>query len=259
MEYSRLTYTIDQRVCTIAMNRPERRNALDQAMVQELTNAFVGASKDSAVKVIVLTGTDDVFCSGEDFEYREKGNGTDFGSCVEDAKMVMRLAQIMYSIRKPVIAKVNGAAHAGGCLLTAICDYTLASKKATFGFTEVRNGMLPALAVPFLVKKIGEGKTRELLLRGSILSAPQAIAAGLVTMVSLPEKLDADTALLAEELCTSVSGSSMGLLKEMFVAMEGMKFNESVEYAANMHAAVRMTEECKKGIDGLLKNEAIIW
>jgi methylglutaconyl-CoA hydratase len=259
MVYTRLKYSIDQRICTITMHRPDKRNTLDDAMVQELTNAFVSASKDNAVKVIVLTGSGTIFCAGEDLEYVEKGMAYDFGRSVEEAKLMMRLAQIIYSVRKPVIAKVNGAAHAGGCLLIAICDYVIATEKASFGFTEVRNGMLPALAVPFLVKKIGEGKARELMLRGIVITAAQAKDAGLVTSVSTPESLDSDTQELAEELCASVSGSSMGLLKEMFATMEGMKFNESIEYAANMHAAVRMTEECKKGIAGLLKKEKIVW
>lgn len=259
MEYSRLKYGIDQRICTIAMNRPDKRNTLDEAMVQELTNAFVAASKDNAVKVIVLTGSGASFCAGEDLEYTEKGIATDFGRSVDDAKLTMRLAQIIYSIRKPVIAKVNGPAHAGGCLLTVICDFVIASEKASFGFTEVRNGLVPALAVPFLVKKIGEGKARELMLRGAVVSAAQAKLAGLVSSVVLPEYLDSETSALAAELCVNVSGSSMGLLKEMFSTMEGMKFGESVEYASNMHAAARMTEESKKGVDALLKKEKITW
>jgi methylglutaconyl-CoA hydratase len=241
------------------MNSPAARNTLDEVMVQELTNAFVGASKDASVKVIVLTGTGDVFCAGEAAAFIKKGTASDFGTCVDDAKLVMRLAQIIYSLRKPVIAKVNGAAHAGGCLLATICDLVVASKKATFGFTEVRNGMLPAVAVPFLVKKIGEGKARELMLRGCTISAEQAKLAGLVTTIAAPEKLDAETASLAEELCSAVSGSSMGLLKEMLATMDGMKFTETVDYAANMHAAVRMTEEYRKGIDGLLTNKTIEW
>ncbi len=259
MEYSRLKYSTDQRVCLITMNRPDKRNTLDDTMVQELTNAFVAASKDPAVKVIVLTGSGAYFCAGEDLEYFERGASLDFGRCVDDAKLVMRLAQIIYSIRKPVIAKVNGPAHAGGCLLTVICDFVIASEKASFGFTEVRSGLLPALAVPFLVKKIGEGKARELMLRGSVISAAQAKLAGLVTTVVLPEYLDSETAALATELCTGVSASSMGLLKEMFASMEGMKFGEAVEYASNMHAAGRMTEESKKGAEAILKKEKILW
>jgi methylglutaconyl-CoA hydratase len=259
MEYSRLKYGTDQRVCTITMNRPDRRNALDDTMVQELTNAFVAASKDNGVKAIVLTGSGASFCAGEDAETIDKGTAPDFGRCVDEAKLVMRLAQIIYSVRKPVIAKVNGPALSGGCLLASICDYVIASEKASFGFTEVRSGLIPALAVPFLVKKIGEGRAKELMLRGAVISASQAKLAGLVTTVALPEYLDSETSSLASELCTNVSASSMGMLKEMFTTIEGMKFGEVVEYASNMHAAARMTEDSRKGSEAIAKKEKITW
>jgi methylglutaconyl-CoA hydratase len=259
MNYSRLRYTVDQRICTITMHHVETKNALDDTMARELSHAFVAASKDSAVKVVVLTGTGTVFCVGEGMEYFKATLNHDFGQNVEDAKMFMRMAQIIYSLRKPVVARVNGLAHGAGCLLATVCDYVIASEKATFGFCEAHTGLIPAIALPFLVKKIGEGRSREMMLRGNVVTAAQAKVYGLVTSVALPEYLDSEVTQLTGALCTQVSSASMGLLKEMFATIDGMKLTESIDYAANMHAAARMTDDGKKGIVSIIKQEKITW
>ncbi|HLP18281.1 MAG TPA: enoyl-CoA hydratase/isomerase family protein, partial [Bacteroidota bacterium] len=215
--------------------------------------------KDPMVKTVVLTGAGSVFCGGEGIEYFTRTLAYDFGQHVEDAKMYIRLAQIIYSLRKPVVAKVNGLAHGAGCLLATVCDYVVASEKASFGFIEAHHGLIPALALPFLVKKIGEGRAREMMLRGHIVTAAQAKVYGLVTAVAPPEYLDSEVAQITTELCTQVSSASMGLMKEMFATLDGMKLSESIDYAANMHAAARMTDDGKKGVAAIITREKLTW
>ncbi|MGE5315253.1 MAG: enoyl-CoA hydratase/isomerase family protein [Acidobacteriota bacterium] len=259
MNYSRVHYQVDQRVCTISLRHMESRNALDETAVRELSHAFVTASKDNAVKAVVLTGTGSVFCTGEGPEYYAAIPAHDFGQNVEEAKMIMRMMQIIYTLRKPVLARVNGPAHGIGCLLAAICDFAVSSEKATFGFPEVQSGLIQAIAVPFLVKKIGEGRTRELMLRGNLISAAQAKIYGLVTATATPDYLDSEISQFTKALCTQSSSLSMGMLKEMFAMLDGMKLAEALEYAANMHAAARMTEDGKRGIEALAKNQKLTW
>jgi methylglutaconyl-CoA hydratase len=259
MKYSRLLYQIEQRICTITIHHVESKNALDEIMVRELCHAFISASKDNTVKVVVLTGTGSVFCIGEGLEHYQKISGNDFGQNVEDAKMYMRMAQIIYSLRKPVVARVNGHALGAGCLLAAVCDFAAASEKATFGFPEAHSGLIPAIALPFIVKKIGEGRARELMLRGSAVSAAQAKVYGLVTTAAGAEYLDSEVAQITSALTSQISGASMGMMKEMFATIDGMKLAESMDYAANMHAAARMTDDGKKGIAALITHEKLTW
>ena len=259
MNFSRLSFSVDQRICTITLTRPEKRNALDDILVQELTQAFLDASKDGEVKVIVLAGEGRAFCAGADLEYLKKLSGFDFGQNLEDSKSLMRLFHLIYTMRKPVIAKVDGAALAGGCGLATVCDFVVASETSSFGYTEATIGFIPAIVLTFLVRRIGEGRARELALSGRILDAKQAHGMGLVSEVVSSGQLDARVKEIADALCVGSSASSMGLIKEMFSKMDGMNVSDLLEYAANMNAAMRMADDCKKGIAAFLNKEKIQW
>lgn len=259
MNFSRLSYSIDQRICTVTLSRPEKRNALDDILVNELMQAFLAASKDPEVKVVILAGEGKAFCAGADLEYLRKLSGFDFGQNLEDSKSLMRLFHLIYTMRKPVIAKVNGAAIAGGCGLATVCDIIVASENASFGYTEVTIGFIPAIVLTFLVRRIGEGRARELALSGRIVDSKEGCEMGLVSEVVPSSHLDVRVKEIADALCVNASGSSMGLIKEMFSKMDGMNVTDLLDYAANMNAAMRMTSDCKKGIAAFLNKEKIQW
>ena len=259
MSFSRLSYSIDRRICSISLSRPEKRNALDDLLVDELIRAFLDASKESDVKVIVLSGEGKAFCAGADLAYLQKLSVYDFNQNLEDSKDLMRLFHLIYTMRKPVIAKVNGAAIAGGCGLATVCDLVVASEDSTFGYTEVSIGFIPAIVMTFLVRRIGEGRARELALTGKILDAKEAHMLGIVNEIVPTSGLDARVREIAEALCINGSASSMGLIKEMFSKMDGLNFSDLLEYAANMNAAMRMSEDGKKGIASFVKKEKLKW
>ena len=190
MNFSRLSYSVESRICSIVLTRPEKRNALDDLLVSELTQALLAASKESEVKVVVLSGEGKAFCAGADLEYLQKLSGYDFNKNLEDSKNLMRLFHLLYTMRKPVIASVNGAAIAGGCGLASACDIVIASDQATFGYSEVSLGFIPAVVLTFLVRRIGEGRARELVLVGRILAAQEAQVLGLVNEVVPASQLD---------------------------------------------------------------------
>ena len=259
MNFSRLSYQVDRRICTITLSRPEKRNALDDHLVNELTQALLNASKDGDAKVVVLAAEGKAFCAGADLDYLQKLSTYDFNQNLEDSENLMRLFYLIYTMRKPVIAKVQGAAVAGGCGLATVCDIVVASQDATFGYTEVAIGFLPAIVLTFLLRRVGEGKARELVLTGKMISASDALSYGMVNEVVPPSRLDARVDELAESLCVNGSASSMGLVKEMFSKMDGMNFGDMLDYASNMNAAMRMTEDCKNGMAAFLKKEKIRW
>ena len=259
MNFSRLSYRVDRRICTITLSRPEKRNAIDDLLVNELTQALLNASKDGDIKVIVLAAQGKAFCAGADLDYLQKLSTYDFHQNLEDSKSLMRLFYLIYTMRKPVIAKVQGAAVAGGCGLATVCDIVVASEDATFGYSEVTIGFLPAIVLTFLIRRIGEGRARELVLTGKMVTANDALKYGLVNEVLPSSRLDERVGELAESLCANGSSSSMGLVKEMFSKMDGLNFGDMLDYASNMNAAMRMTEDCKKGMAAFLKKEKIRW
>ncbi len=259
MNFSRLSYSIDRRICSISLSRPEKRNALDDLLVNELTQALVMASKDSAVKVIVIKGEGKAFCAGADLDYLQKLSRYDFAQNLEDSKNLMRMFHLLYTMRKPVIAQVHGPAIAGGSGLATACDIVVASDQSTFGYTEVSLGFIPAIVLTFLVRRVGEGRAREIVLTGRVLSATEAHTIGIVNEVVPASELEQRVQGIAESLCNNASASSLGLIKEMFSKMDGLNFPDLLDYAANINAAIRMSDDCKKGIASFLKKEKIEW
>lgn len=260
MAYSHVTFNVENRIAEITLARPEKRNALNDALVQELTDAFSQASKNASVKVILLTGSDTTFCAGADLDYLQKLSAFGLAENQEDSRKLMKLFQLIYEVRKPVIAIVNGPAIAGGCGLATVCDFIIASQEhARFGYSEVKIGFVPALVLVFLVRRIGEGRARELVLSGVTIDAQRAYDIGLISEVVEHKRLLAYSREFALNLIENNSGHSMALTKEMITSLREMDFLQALDYAANMNAVARMTDDCKKGIQAFLKKEKIYW
>ncbi len=260
MQFDRLIYEVSKRCASITLNRPEKRNALDDVMVRELTSTFQSAGRDPNVKVITLTGKGTTFCAGADLEYLGRIQKYDLEQNRADSQQLVNLFRLIYELRKPVIAVVNGPALAGGCGLASVCDFVIASsEQARFGYTEVRIGFIPAVVMIFLIKRVGEGKARELVLRANIIGADEAKNIGLVNAVVPEKELHAATDALINELLIQNSLMSMGLCKEMLSKLGGLNLMDALDYAANMNAAARMTAECKQGIKAFLNKDKIEW
>ncbi len=229
-------------------------------MVSELSSAFQTAQRDDNVKVIILKAEGESFSSGADLAYLQRVSKFDFDQNQKDSSNLMKLFLQIYSQRKPVIALVQGNALAGGCGLATVCDIIVAAREtARFGYTEARIGFIPAIVMAFLIRRVGEGRARELALRANFLTADEAAAAGLVNIVVPTIQLEEAGNKLANELIVNCSGSSMGLVKELIARIGGMTMNDALDYAANLNALARMTDDCKKGIESFLKKEPIRW
>jgi methylglutaconyl-CoA hydratase len=259
MQFSRLLYAASNRIATITLNRPAKRNALDDVMIGELATAFGHAGRDQDVKVIVLRGSGSSFCAGADLEYLSKIATFDLEENRSDSKKLANLFRTIYELRKPIIAAVDGPALAGGCGLASACDFVIASDNASFGYTEVRIGFIPAIVMVFLIKRIGEGKARELVLRGNIITALEAEAIGLVNKVVKAGQLQQTVDTLSSELIQQNSSHAMGLCKEMLSKLNGLNLLDALDFAANMNAAARMTPDCRDGIGAFLNKEKIHW
>lgn len=256
---SMVEYSVKERIGRITLNRPDKRNALSPEMVEGLKQAFDRAAKDDQVKVIVLNAAGEAFCAGADLAYLQQLQNFSFEENLADSNQLKELFVNIYTHPKVVIAQVQGHALAGGCGLVSICDWVFAVPEAKFGYTEVRIGFIPALVSVFLLRKLGEGAARELLLGGELIAADRAQAIGLINRVVAADKLEAEVNDFASRLIASNSADSMKLTKKLIAEVQGMTLTQALQHAAESNAHARGTNDCKRGIEAFLNKEKIIW
>jgi methylglutaconyl-CoA hydratase len=260
MKFTRIEYAVAGRVGTISLNRPEKRNALDDVMVAELTQAFIAAAKDPGVKVVVLRANGPVFSAGADLDYLQRVAKFDFNANLEDCQKLIRLFVSINQMKKPVVAVVEGPALAGGCGLATACDFIIADKeKAEFGYPEVRIGFIPAIVLVYLLRRVSESQAKELVFTGKSISAQRAYEIGLVNEVVPTTEMSAFLSRFLQELVEKSSGTSISLMKEIFAKLPGMNLSDALDYVANMNAVARMTDDFRKGVSAFLNKEKIIW
>ncbi|WP_205502015.1 enoyl-CoA hydratase/isomerase family protein [Rufibacter psychrotolerans] len=259
LAFQYIDYQCTDRVAYITLNRPEKRNALNAQAVTELKLAFDHAENEEDCKVIVLRATGPVFCAGADLEYLQQVQHNSYQENLEDSAHLMQLFYLIYTLKKVVIAQVQGHAIASGCGLATVCDFTYTVTSAKFGYTEVKIGFLPALVKVFLLRKIGEARAKELLLTGDLVSAEKAKAMGLVTEVVPEEQLSERVTALAQRLCQQNSGHAMEVTKEMIAHVQELPLKDALEYATERSALARSTGDCQRGIQAFLEKQPLSW
>lgn len=252
-------YEVVNRIGYISLNRPEKRNALSYEMVTELKESFSKAEEDKKCKVIVLKAEGKVFCAGADLAYLQQLQNNTFEENLEDSTHLMELFKQIYTCSKVVIANVHGHAIAGGCGLATVCDFSFTVPEAKFGYTEVKIGFIPAIVKVFLLRKIGEGKSKELLLSGELIDAEKALSFGLINKVVPSDSLNKEVDDFATMLCDTNSGQSMTFTKQMIGEVQNMTLDEGLMHASKMNAKARASEDCKKGIGSFLNKEKLTW
>jgi methylglutaconyl-CoA hydratase len=252
-------YAVDNRVARVTLNRPDKRNALNQTVVNELTEAFTKASNDPAVKVVQLHANGNVFSAGADLDYLQQLQRNAFDENLADSTRLADLFKLIATMPKPVVACVRGAAIAGGCGLATVCDFSLVSNDTQFGYTESRIGFVPAIVMIFLLRKIGDTRARDLMLTGRLIDAAEAERIGLVTKALPAEQLDSELEQLTNALLNDASAQSMALIKQMAVNVPSMTLDDALQYAAKTNAAARASDDCKRGIAAFLSKEKISW
>ena len=254
-----LEYTITERIANITINRPEKRNALNPDLVSALTNAFKTAIQDEVVKVIVLKANGEVFSAGADLEYlRHLQNNTEEDN-LADTNLLKDLFLIIYRSPKLVIAQVEGHAIAGGCGLISVCDLIFSVPEAKFGYTEVRIGFIPALVTCFLLRRMGEGRAKELLLSGELIDARTAFDYGLINFIFQKEEIAEAVESYARYIIQSVSANSVALGKELIHSVQDLSLEDSLSLAVKMNVETRSSIDCKKGISAFLNKEKLKW
>jgi methylglutaconyl-CoA hydratase len=234
------------------LNRPEKRNALNEALVNSLKNAIREADADENLRAIVIKGAGKDFCSGADLSALQKIAESDILENWDDAHNLLELFALIRKVKIPVIAAVHGRALAGGCGLATACDLVLASKSAIFGYPEVKIGFVPAMVMAILRRNISEKRAFELVTRGFEFDTTTAEIFGLIN-----EVFDDET--FAESVKNYVSGyekisrSAVILTKRLLYQMDGMSFETALQTGVDTNAIARMTKDCQNGIAKFLK------
>ncbi len=236
----------------LTLNRPEKRNALNDELVEALKTALRVADADSSVKCIVIRGAGKDFCSGADLSSIQKIANASYEENVEDARSLAELFELIRSVRVPVIAAVNGRALAGGCGLATACDLVVATRSARFGYPEVKIGFVPAMVAAIVRRSLGEKKCFELLTQAFEYSAEDALSLGLVNVVFDEEGFDAEV-LEYVSIYTKVSGSAVEMTKRLLYDIDADRYSDAINKGVETNARARMTEDCKSGIAKFLK------
>lgn len=247
-------YSVEGAVAHITLNRPEKRNALNDALIAGLKQHLRNAAADKNVRVVLISGAGKDFCSGADLSALQKIAGASVAENSEDARSLLELFLLIRGLQVPVVAAVTGRALAGGCGLATACDLVLASASARFGYPEVKIGFVPAMVMAILRRNVSEKRAFELITRGAEISADQAKEFGLVNQVFADESFEADVRSYVSEFET-MSAAAMGLTKTLLYQMDGLAFPEALETGADVNVIARLTEDCQAKVAKFLSRE----
>jgi enoyl-CoA hydratase/carnithine racemase len=242
-------------IARVTMNRPDKRNALSLAHMQELTECFKAIGEVREVQVVVLAGNGPAFCAGHDLSemigrdpetYRHI-----FDACCE-------LMETVQSIPQPVIAQVHATATAAGCQLVATCDLVVASEEARFATPGVRIGLFCSTPMVALSRAVGQKKAMEMLLTGDFISAEEALAEGLVNRAVPAEELEAQTRKLAEKICEA-SPLVVGVGKQAFYRQVEMPVEQAYAYTKEVMSFNASFADAQEGMCAFLEKRKPEW
>ena len=259
MAYGTIEIHVEHGVAVLWLNRPEVRNAFNEIMIAELTAAFAELDADPAVRAVVLAGHGKVFCAGADLNWMKRMGEMDFEENRKDALAFGAMLNRLHALKKPTIARVHGAAFAGGMGLIAACDIAAASTETEFAVSEVRLGLMPATISPYVLAAMGERAARRYFLTAERFSAAEAYRIGFIQELAQPEELDATVNAILGEIVQGAPGAH-AVTKDLIhsVARQPLT-SELLEDMAARIATARASEEGKEGVRAFLEKRSPAW
>ena len=246
-----INYTLKDDIGILKLNRPDKRNALHPDLVKQMKEKLNDVRDDEKVKVLIITGEGKAFCAGADLSYLSKlGNFSSIEN-EKDSEDLAELFLMIYKFPKPTIAAVNGAAIAGGCGLASVCDLIVADEdNSRFGYSEVKIGFIPAMVSIFIIKRIGEGIARQLLLTGETINGKRAYEIGFANYI-YNNALDG-----AMDVASKIRRNSVFSVKEtksMINSVSGLSVEDAVRYCVRLNTISRSSKDFKNGLESFLK------
>ncbi len=242
-------------IATITMNRPERRNALSLEHMQELIDCFTSIGENREIAVVILRGQGPAFCAGHDLS---EMIGRDPAFYRHVFEVCTELMETVQAIPQPVIAQVHGIATAAGCQLVATCDLVVAADDARFATPGVKIGLFCSTPMVALSRAVGQKKAMEMLLTGEPISAPEALAAGLVNRIVPASQLDGETQALAEKIAAA-SPLVVGIGKQAFYRQLEMPQPQAYAYAKEVMSLNATMADAQEGMSAFLDKRPPTW
>jgi len=250
--YKTIVLSLERKVGRVWFNRPEVHNAFNIVMIRELREAIQTLGTDEAVRVVVLSGKGKSFCAGADLNWMREIITYSYEQNLRESLELADFLYDLYALPKPTIARVNGAAIGGGAGFLSACDIVVASTDAQFGLSEVKIGLVPACIAPYVVRRAGESRARQLFLTGERFDARRAAEIGLVDEVAAPGELDGRVDAVIARLLSS-GPEALACSKELLRKVPGMSFEDVKRFTAEMIAGLRISREGQEGMAAFLE------
>lgn len=257
--FTALDIELNGPVATIWMNRPDLHNAFDETLIAELTAACVALDDDADVRVVVLAGRGKSFSAGADLNWMKRAANNGIDDNLNDARALARMLRTLAEMKKPTIARVQGAALGGGMGLTSACDVAVASTKAVFATSEVKFGIIPSAISPYVLRAIGARQATRYFQSAERIDAARAREIGLVHETVEPDQLDAKVQEIVAALLQG-GPCAQAAAKDLIRAVDGQQVNDTlVEETAHRIAHLRATPEAREGISAFLEKRSPNW
>lgn len=244
---------------TVWMNRPEVFNAFNEALIADLTDAFILLNADPGVRVVVLAGRGRHFSAGADLNWMQRASASDLAGNLDDARRFAGMLRSLAELSKPTIARVQGLALGGGTGLVAACDMAVATVDAAFATSEVQFGIIPSVISPYVLRAIGPRQALRYFQSAERISAQRALEIGLIHEMEQPDKIDACVSLLVSSLAKGAP-HAQAAAKDLIATVSGRAIDASlIEETAQRIAHQRTTAEAKAGIGAFLDKRPPAW
>lgn len=254
-----LDVTVENRVATVTLNRPDVRNAFNETTITELALAFDELGRREDVRAIVLAANGVAFCAGADLNWMKKMAAYSDAENLDDATRLADMLRTIYLCPKPVVAKVQGDCYAGGMGLVAACDIVVASEVAHFCLSEVKLGLIPATISPYVIKAMGEQASRRYFLTAERFDAQEARRIGFAHEVVPAEALDASVAAIVKGLVSN-SPNAVREAKKLVREVVGQPVDDALlADTANRIAEIRASMEGREGVASFLEKRKPTW
>ena len=258
--YSTLELKVNDRIATLWLNRPEVRNAFNDVMIAELTDCLTQVARNEQIIALVLRGRDKVFCGGADIQWMRSFSSRSFDEDYQGNQRLARCFHAVYTLPQPTIAVVHGAAFGGANGLLAACDMAYCVENTTFAFSEVKIGIIPATIAPYVLRRLGESRARELMLTGKRFDGPEAERLGLINRCfTTKEDTEVYVQKIIAELKTSAPGAMRSCKRLISTVAQVSSVEETIDYTARMIAEARASEEGQEGMSAFLEKRKPNW
>jgi len=246
-------------IATVTINRPEKHNAFDDQVIAQMTQAFEDINLDESIRVMVLASNGNSFSAGADLDWMKRMANYSYEENLADARALAKMLKTLYTLSKPSIAKIQGAAFGGAIGLVSCCDIAIASTKASFSLSEVKIGLIPATISPYVIAAIGSRAARRLFISAERFSAQTAQSINLVSEICEHEQIDTRVIELTETICMN-SPAAVSAAKQLVHDVGNAKINDAlIEDTSKRIAAIRASSEGQEGLAAFLEKRAPSW